>query len=75
MTKAGKEQSKVKPHETPKLLSSQVEDRLSEVRKAFERLKSKKKPKPPPAPKPKANATTAEAPTVAPESQEKPGKF
>jgi hypoxia up-regulated 1 len=50
-------QGKLRPDQDPVLHSANVETKLEDIRKAFNKLKNKKKPKPPPPPPSAANDT------------------
>ena len=45
-----KKQGKLKPDQDPVLKSADVDAKLEDIRKLFNKLKNKKKPKPPPPP-------------------------
>ena len=51
-------QGKLRPEQDPVLKSADVDAKLDDVRKLFNKLKNKKKPKPPPPPPTTANDTT-----------------
>jgi len=50
-------QGKLRPDQDPVLKSADVDAKLEDIRKAFNKLKNKKKPKPPPPPPSAANDT------------------
>ena len=50
-------QGKLRPDQDPVLKSADVDVKLEDIRKAFNKLKNKKKPKPPPPPPSAANDT------------------
>ena len=50
-------QGKLGPEQDPVLKSADVDARLDDIRKLFNKLKNKKKPKPPPPPPAAANDT------------------
>ena len=50
-------QGKLRPEQDPVLKSADVDAKLDDVRKLFNKLKNKKKPKPPPPPPAAANDT------------------
>ena len=51
-------QGKLKPDQDPVLKSADVDAKLEDIRKVFNKLKNKKKPKPPPPPPSAANDTS-----------------
>ena len=50
-------QGKLRPEQDPVLTSADVDAKLNDIRKLFNKLKNKKKPKPPPPPPAAANDT------------------
>lgn len=50
-------QGKLRPDQDPVLNSANVDAKLEDIRKAFNKLNNKKKPKPPPPPPSAANDT------------------
>lgn len=53
-----KKQGKLRTDQDPVLKSADVDAKLEDVRKLFNKLKNKKKPKPPPPPPSAANDTS-----------------